>query len=250
MSMENEGVKSGASDGLGDTSATEQVLSDIGPGARQRFGAGRSKNVDVYSLWPIAVMVLIIIATSFKSSRFLSVYNFENILSQASPLGIVTMGQCILLISGGLDLSVGYNIAFSSIITGLLLEHNASLWLAVLAGIAAATLVGFVNGVLAAQGRAHPFIITLGMSIFLFGLDTQLTGWMDRKPELLDPIEHAVLLIGLFELTAKPEIPYRVAINEAVSLTKRFGATDGHKFVNAVLDRAARELRPHEYGRV
>jgi len=176
MSTESEGVKSGASDGLGDSSATEYVLSAIVPGARQRFAAGRSKNVDICSLWPIAVMVLIIIATSFKSSRFLSVYNFENILSQASPLGIVTMGQCILLISGGLDLSVGYNIAFSSIITGLLLEHNASLWIAVLAGIAAATLVGFVNGVLAAQGRAHPFIITLGMSIFLFGLDTQLTG--------------------------------------------------------------------------
>jgi N utilization substance protein B len=78
-------------------------------------------------------------------------------------------------------------------------------------------------------------------------LDTQLTGWMDRKPELLDPIEHAVLLIGLFELTAKPEIPYRVVINEAVSLSKRFGATDGHKFVNAVLDRAAKEVRPHEH---
>ena len=78
-------------------------------------------------------------------------------------------------------------------------------------------------------------------------LDTQLTGWMDRKPELLDPIEHAVLLIGLFELTAKPEIPFRVAINEAVSLSKRFGATDGHKFVNAVLDRAAKEVRPHEH---
>jgi N utilization substance protein B len=77
-------------------------------------------------------------------------------------------------------------------------------------------------------------------------LDTQLTGWMDRKPELLDPVEHAVLLIGLYELTAKPEIPYRVAINEAVSLTKRFGATDGHKFVNAVLDRAAKVVRSHD----
>jgi transcription antitermination protein NusB len=78
-------------------------------------------------------------------------------------------------------------------------------------------------------------------------LDTQLSAWMDRKPELLDPIEHAVLLIGLFELTSKPDVPYRVAINEAVSLTKRFGATDGHKFVNAVLDRAAKEVRPNEH---
>ena len=78
-------------------------------------------------------------------------------------------------------------------------------------------------------------------------LDTQLSAWMDRRPELLDPIEHAILLIGLFELTSRPEVPYRVAINEAVSLAKRFGATDGHKFVNAVLDRAARAVRPNEH---
>ena len=137
---------------------------------------GRLRGVDVYSLWPVAVMILIIIVTSFRSSRYLTVFNFENILSQIAPLGIVTMGQAVLLISAGLDLSVGYNIAFSSIVTGLLLEHGYPLWIAVAVGLLAATGVGFANGVLAAQNRAHPFIITLGMSIFLFGLDTQMTG--------------------------------------------------------------------------
>jgi transcription antitermination protein NusB len=78
-------------------------------------------------------------------------------------------------------------------------------------------------------------------------LDAKLAAWMDRPPEQLDPIEHAVLLIGAHELQMRPEVPYRVVINEAVSLAKRFGATDGHKFVNAVLDRAARELRQHEH---
>jgi transcription antitermination protein NusB len=78
-------------------------------------------------------------------------------------------------------------------------------------------------------------------------LDTQLAEMMDRTPEHLDPVEHAALLIGLYELTSRPEVPYRVSINEAVGLTKRFGGTDGHKFVNAVLDRAARALRPHEH---
>jgi N utilization substance protein B len=77
-------------------------------------------------------------------------------------------------------------------------------------------------------------------------LDTRLAELTDRPPEQLDPVEHAVLLIGLYELGSRPEVPYRVSINEAVGLTKRFGATDGHKFVNAVLDRAARALRPHE----
>jgi N utilization substance protein B len=78
-------------------------------------------------------------------------------------------------------------------------------------------------------------------------LDTRLAEMMDRTPAQLDPVEHAALLIGLYELTSRPEVPYRVSINEAVGLTKRFGGTDGHKFVNAVLDRAARTLRPHEH---
>jgi N utilization substance protein B len=78
-------------------------------------------------------------------------------------------------------------------------------------------------------------------------LDADLASWADRGPALLDPIEHAVLLIGLFELRHRLDVPYRVAISEAVALAKRFGATDGHKYVNAVLDRAARVLRPDEH---
>ena len=78
-------------------------------------------------------------------------------------------------------------------------------------------------------------------------LDAQLSEWLDRAPARLDPIEHAVLLIGVYELRDRHDVPFRVAINEAVTLAKRFGATDGHKYVNAVLDRAARTLRPNEH---
>jgi len=78
--------------------------------------------------------------------------------------------------------------------------------------------------------------------------DARLARLCEIPPAELDPIEHAVLWLGLHELEACPELPYRVALAEAVQLTKQFGATDGHKFVNAVLDRAARELRPQEYG--
>jgi N utilization substance protein B len=80
-------------------------------------------------------------------------------------------------------------------------------------------------------------------------LDVRLAGLCEIAPQELDPIEHAVLWLGLHELQSCPELPYRVALAEAVQLTKQFGATDGHKFVNAVLDRAAKESRPHEYGR-
>lgn len=68
-------------------------------------------------------------------------------------------------------------------------------------------------------------------------------------PQDLDPVEHAILWLGLQELEVHPELPYRVAIAEAVQLARQFGATDSHKYVNAVLDRAARELRALEYGR-
>jgi transcription antitermination protein NusB len=80
-------------------------------------------------------------------------------------------------------------------------------------------------------------------------LDARLSRLSEIPPHALDPIEHAVLWLGLHELESCAELPYRVALAEAVQLTKQFGATDGHKFVNAVLDRAAQELRPQEYGR-
>jgi len=78
-------------------------------------------------------------------------------------------------------------------------------------------------------------------------LDRTLSELIDRPVAQLDPIEHAVLLIGVFELGHRLDTPFRVVINECVELAKKFGATDGHKFVNAVLDRAARNLRAAEH---
>ncbi len=77
-------------------------------------------------------------------------------------------------------------------------------------------------------------------------LDALLARHVDRKTALLSPIEHGVLLIGCYELAHCVEIPYKVAINEAVELAKSFGGTDGHKYVNGVLDKCATELRPIE----
>lgn len=70
----------------------------------------------------------------------------------------------------------------------------------------------------------------------------------DRPIVQIDPVEHAVLLAALAEFKARIDVPYRVVINEAVILAKRFGGAEGHRYVNAILDRAARELRPEESG--
>ena len=77
-------------------------------------------------------------------------------------------------------------------------------------------------------------------------LDAALARHVDRKTTELSPVEHGVLMIGVYELKHCIDIPYKVAINEAVELAKSFGGTDGHKYVNGVLDKAATDLRPVE----
>lgn len=77
-------------------------------------------------------------------------------------------------------------------------------------------------------------------------LDQALAPSLDRAPADLSPVEHAVLLIGAYELKHHLEIPYRVVINEAVELAKIFGGTDGFRYVNGVLDKVAVRLRHEE----
>ena len=77
-------------------------------------------------------------------------------------------------------------------------------------------------------------------------LEISVMPHLDRSLSELSPVEFAVLLLGAFELLNLPEIPYRVVINEAVELAKTFGGTDGHKFVNGVLDKLALQVRAVE----
>ncbi len=79
-------------------------------------------------------------------------------------------------------------------------------------------------------------------------LDVELVEFMNRPLEQLDPVAHAVLWIGLHELKSHIETPYKVVLNEAVKLTKKFGPVDSHKFINAVLDKAAKKFRALETG--
>ncbi len=80
-------------------------------------------------------------------------------------------------------------------------------------------------------------------------IDNNISANIDRPLPRLDPVERAILRIAVYELVYRPEIPYRVVINEAVQLARKFGAEQGHAFVNAVLDKAALALRASEYGK-
>ena len=79
-------------------------------------------------------------------------------------------------------------------------------------------------------------------------LEQTIDGLIDRPLEQLDPIELSVLLIGVYELESRIDVPYKVVINVGVNLARRFGALDGHKYINACLDAAAQSLRSVETG--
>lgn len=88
-----------------------------------------------------------------------------------------------------------------------------------------------------------------GVTAHMADLNERLVNFIDRPLAELSPIEHAVLCISAYELIYDASIPYRVAINEGVELAKLYGGTDGHKYINGVLDKLAAQARPHEFKR-
>jgi len=85
-----------------------------------------------------------------------------------------------------------------------------------------------------------------GVDARLADLDGKLVAYLDRDIAQVDPIERAVLRIAAYELLYRPDVPYRVVINEAIETTKRFGSEHGHTYVNGVLDHAAAQWRAAE----
>jgi N utilization substance protein B len=90
--------------------------------------------------------------------------------------------------------------------------------------------------------------LTQGIPEHIATIQSQLKTVIDRPLDNLNPVERAVLYIGVYELQFHPEIPWRVVVDEAIELAKMFGATEAHRYVNGVLDRLARTLRALEVG--
>ena len=109
---------------------------------------------------------------------------------------------------------------------------------------------------LEAQFLEDPFMLKVDLALFRHivrgvsdhgsQIDASFAPLLDRPLAELDPIEHAILRLGAFELMYSPDIPRAVAINEAVEMAKLYGATDGHRYINGVLDKLAERVRPHE----
>ena len=123
--------------------------------------AAVKKIFSAYSLY-ILLLVLIIVV-SVLNTNFLSAQNIKNIFQQVSINGILAVGMTFVILTGGIDLSVGSLLGFSGVIAASLVSGGGNPLLAVLAGIAAGLVFGVVNGVLVSYAKIVPFIVTLGM---------------------------------------------------------------------------------------
>lgn len=126
-------------------------------------------------VWIIMVAVLLAVVLSFLSPFFMTVGNMTNLSKQVSIVAILAAGQAVVIISGGIDLSVGSILALSAVVIGALIQVDVDPVLATAAGLATGTLAGFVNGVVITRGNIPPFIATLGMLGIARGLALVIT---------------------------------------------------------------------------
>src|SRR5271169_3107043 len=117
----------------------------------------------------VIVIAALFVVMSFASPYFLSPQNLESMFLGLSVEGIICIGMVILLVSGGLDLSVGSNLAFTGVVVGIAMTNGMPVLLSIIIALIAAFLCGFLNGILVARMNLNPFITTLGMQMFLKG---------------------------------------------------------------------------------
>lgn len=139
-----------------------------------------------------AALVVLCVVMSLASPYFLSVRNLFNVLQGMSTIGIMAIGTTMVLVAGGLDLSVGSILAVGAVLTARLMTYDGvSPWLSVILGLLAGLVFGIVNGLLVTRGRIVPFIVTLGtLSIgrgLAFLLATGLAGSVASNVPMRDP---------------------------------------------------------------
>jgi ribose/xylose/arabinose/galactoside ABC-type transport system permease subunit len=158
----------------------------------------------------VAVLVVISIITASSSDVFLTVTNLRNVLLQVSVLAIIASAMTMLMVSGGIDLSVGAMMSLVAVVAVKLMENGTPLGLCLLAAIALGTAIGACNGALAAWSTSHPFVVTLGMSILLQGFAISVTGGLP-----LSNVDAGLLSFGADKLLG---LPYPVWVAAAVLL--------------------------------
>ncbi|MEJ2288334.1 MAG: ABC transporter permease [Deinococcales bacterium] len=184
----------------------------------------------------VVTLLAIVVITAIGNPRFLGIQNILNVLLQISILGIVSVGQTVLLISAGLDLSVGAMLSVSALAGGLVIHATGSTLLGVGVALATALLIGTVNGLLAATGRAHPFIITLGMMTLLQGVAIVIS-----RGSPINGMGKLYDVFGIANLLGVPTPVYLLALAlGSVALILRFAPLGRYAFAVGGNEEAAR----------
>lgn len=124
----------------------------------------------------VIVIVVLVTVVGIINPKFVTPQNIVSIFQQISVLGVLTMCMCMLLISGGIDLSIGNMMTLSGVVVATLLKNGAGIGVAACAGILAAILCGLFNGLIIAKFRVLPLIITLGTSQVFYGIALIIAG--------------------------------------------------------------------------
>lgn len=173
-------------------------------------------------LWIIVVAVLMAAFLSLLSPYFLTFGNMTNLLKQVSIVAILAAGQAVVIISGGIDLSVGSVLALSAVTTGWLIQAGVSPWTATLGGLLMGTFAGFLNGLVITKAKIPPFIATLGMLGIARGMALVITNGLSFQ--VFDPF---FLYIGNGTLFGLPVPVYFVIVTYAVMQVVLFSTQFG-----------------------
>jgi len=138
----------------------------------------------------LILFIILIVIGSVLSDVFLTPNNLLNILWAVSVLGIVALGQCILIIACRFDMSVAYSVGLCGIITVVVQNHGVSLFPSVIIGLLSGLLIGSVNGLICVRTKANPFLVTLGTGIFMYATSLAIT----KSQTVYTPIDDFKLL--------------------------------------------------------
>lgn len=132
-----------------------------------RSAANSAGRIDVRDMLArygtVIALVLLVVIASIQSPRFLSTVNLMNVLRQTAIIGVLGIGMTFVILTAGIDLSVGATLALSAVLLAGTLESTGNMWLAMAIGIAVGMIVGLANGIGVTFGRVQPFVMTLGM---------------------------------------------------------------------------------------
>ena len=202
------------------------------PASRAANGAGWRRLIGIQELGILAIFLLWCTFLSLTTTTFLTPTNVFNMLRAFSWIAIAAFGECLVILTAGIDLSVGSNMALSGLGAALLLTWGAPVWLAVLGGMLVGTLVGFTNGLLVTRFQLPAFIATLGMMSIARGITYGATGgWPVRGlPKEFNRLGQYDLPVGEWGVP----VPVLVMLVLAVFTSIFLGRTTNGRHIYAV----------------